>query len=153
MFKNIGEKIKTLAIFCTIFGCLLSAAGAIVCWCFEIVWAGFVALIVGCLLSWIGSFTLYGFGELIVQTTKAAKGIQNMQMLSVYQNSKNQGDKTNDMIEEIQSEVISDYEFEKKGYIDESEAVNIPNDDECPACFGKISPDDEECPHCGYKLK
>ncbi len=30
---------------------------------------------------------------------------------------------------------------------------NIPNDNECPACFHKISPNDKECPNCGYKLK
>lgn len=153
MFQNIGEKIKTLAIACTIFGCLFSVVGAIICWCMEIVWAGFVVLIAGCLFSWIGSFALYGLGELIIQTTKVAKGIQNMQVLSVYQNSNEYSDITKDVIEDIQSEVISDYESEKEGDVEEFEAINIPQDDECPSCFSKISPDDKECPNCGHRLK
>ena len=46
MFENIGEKIKKLAIFCTVSGCLISVVSAIVCWCFAIVWAGFTVLII-----------------------------------------------------------------------------------------------------------
>lgn len=76
-----------------------------------------------------------------------------MQMLSIYQNPETSDNMTKDMIEDIQSEVISDYEFEKNGYVDESEAINTPMSDECPSCFSKISPDDKECPVCGYKLK
>ena len=86
MFSNIGEKIKVLAVVCTIIGCVLSVVIAIVCWCSEIVWAGFVALILGCLVSWIGSFLLYGFGELIVQTNIVARGVQNLQAKLAYRN-------------------------------------------------------------------
>lgn len=153
MFKNIGEKIKTLAIVCTVCGCLLSVIGAIVSWYFEIVWAGFLILIGGCLFSWISTFVLYGFGELISQMTKAAKSIQNMQMLSICQNTDAPDDVKKDVIEDIQNEVIGDYKAEKDEDVDESETINIPNSDECPSCFAKISPDDEECPNCGYKLK
>ena len=101
MFQNIHKKIKMLAIVCTILGCLFSAAGAIVCWCMKLIWVGFIVLIGGCLLSWIGSFLLYGFGELIEQTTKTAKGIQKLQMLSVYENSKEPDDAAKELMEEI----------------------------------------------------
>ena len=153
MFENIDKKIKTLAIVCTVFGCLIFAAGAIVCWCMKIIWAGFIVLIGGCLLSWIGPFVLYGFGELITQTTKVAKEIQKMQMLSVYQNSDTLDNSTKEKIEEIKNEVINDYENEQDEYVDEADRINRPERDECPFCFHKISPDDKECPYCGYKLK
>lgn len=153
MFKNIGEKIKTLAIACTIIGCILSLAGAIYCWATGIVFLGFIILILGCLFSWVGSFVLYGFGELITQTTNIAKGNQRMQMLSIYKNSEESNNIAKETIEEIQSEVIEDYEYEKHGYIDELDKINKPKKDECPSCFNKISSEDKECPYCGYKLK
>lgn len=91
MFNNIGKKIKTLAVVLFIimligvfvFGLLVMIYGTsaipganrrdlffansasvlvgIVIWCF------------GFLLSWIGSFFLYGFGELIDKTAENAK--------------------------------------------------------------------------------
>lgn len=151
MYKDIGEKIKTLAIVCTIIGCIVSLVSAIYCWATGIIFLGFVILILGCLFSWIGSFVLYGFGELITQTTNIAKGNQRMQMLSVYKNSGESQDITKETIEEIQKEVITDYEYENG--IDELDKINRPNKDECPSCFSKISPDYKECPYCGYKLK
>lgn len=153
MFRNIGEKIKILAIVCTVLGCLLSVAIAIVCWCTKNILAGFIVIIGGCLLSWIGTFLLYGFGELISQTTKVAKGVQNMQILSVYQNSDEPDQLTKEKVEEIQNEVINECDSGGQEYVDEFEAINKPNSDECPSCFCKISPEDEECPNCGYKLK
>lgn len=69
MFNNIGKKIQTLAKVVTVLGMILSviigicsgviaggAAGAI---------SAIVVIAVGCLASWIGSFVLYGFGEII----------------------------------------------------------------------------------------
>ena len=165
MFKNIGEKIKVLAVVITIIGCLASIVGAIICWSEDSILIGFAVLIGGCLFSWLGSFLLYGMGELITQTTNIARGIQNMQVLSAYQNSETKGNITKEMIEEIQTEVAIHYEIKKQELIDEEafddpekSSVNvgdtsIPNSDECPNCFSKISEDDAECPNCGYKLK
>ena len=36
---------------------------------------------------------------------------------------------------------------------EEIDPVNLPQKNECPACFAKISPSDTECPNCGYRLK
>ena len=119
MFNNIGEKIKTLAIIGTIAGCLISVVGAIICWSEKLFWAGFFVLIGGCFISWIGSFVLYGLGELITQTTNIAKGVQNIQVLSAYQNSESTGNITKEMIEEIETEVATDYETQKQERIDE----------------------------------
>ena len=153
MFQNIGKKIKALAIVSMIIGCLGSIAGAIVCFATELAGIGIFILIIGCLFSWTGVFVLYGFGELIVLTTKIAKRIQNIQMLSVYQNPKAPNNMKIDMIDKITNEVINDYEIEKKEDVDEDDEINKPNDNECPICFNQISPNDNECPFCGFKLK
>ena len=74
MYSNIGKKIKTLAVaFCALgmaaslisglamffAGTQYSELGAM---------AGLITIIVGCLTSWIASFAIYGFGELIDTT-------------------------------------------------------------------------------------
>ena len=68
MFSNIGGKIKTLAkiIFAV-------EAVIIVIWAFKLLFSeyeevrltGLIVLVVGLLVSWISSWFLYGFGELI----------------------------------------------------------------------------------------
>lgn len=73
MFTNIGRKIKMLA--------------KIICWggiIASVIWglvfmfdaysflAGLIVAAVGALSSWIGSFLLYGFGELIDKTSEIA---------------------------------------------------------------------------------
>ena len=85
MFDNIGGKIKTLAkVICwagigfSIFfgllvfiGCALSESGF-----FDVVigfFLGILLIIIGSLASWIGSFFLYGFGELIERTAEIAQ--------------------------------------------------------------------------------
>ena len=78
MFQNIGRKIQWLAIIFAIIGFVASVAGAIVCWVTfkNAIWLGFIVLLCGCLVFLIVAIMIYGFGELIVQTTIAANGIQ-----------------------------------------------------------------------------
>lgn len=69
MFNNIGGKIKGLAkVFCWlgIITCIIM--GAIMCIDDDTVLFGILYMLIGSLLSWIGSFLLYGFGELIATT-------------------------------------------------------------------------------------
>ena len=82
MFKNIGSKIKNLAIVNTVIGFVLSFV-YFICIGIHILLEGIIILIIGCLLSWIGSFLLYGFGELIEKNTEIAN------------NSKKQADELN----------------------------------------------------------
>lgn len=71
MFNNIGGKIKALAkIVCwlgiiasVLSGIILIAAGGT-----QNIVTGIVTIVVGALSSWIGSFLVYGFGELIDNT-------------------------------------------------------------------------------------
>lgn len=67
IYNNIGGKIKVLAkvlawigiIACFIFGVVLIASSE------DAVVLGFFIMIFGALLSWVSSFVLYGFGELV----------------------------------------------------------------------------------------
>lgn len=73
MFSNIGGKIKGLAVVICILGIAASVLGGIALISANSRYnptatAGWIVLIAGSLGSWIGSFTLYGFGELIEKT-------------------------------------------------------------------------------------
>lgn len=69
MFENIGEKIKGLAKVVTIIGIIASCIGGLVIMFEgESFILGLITAALGSLGSWVGSFLLYGFGELIDQT-------------------------------------------------------------------------------------
>ena len=75
MFDRIGDKIKTLAVICCGLGMVLSVICAIVLWSGNsyrnpTVALGIGVLVGGCLASWVGSFFMYGFGELIEETRR-----------------------------------------------------------------------------------
>lgn len=70
MFDNIGGKIKALASAMAIIGIILSVTIGLVLFGIDddMIPVGVVIMVVGSLISWIGSFLLYGFGELIEKT-------------------------------------------------------------------------------------
>lgn len=70
MFNNIGGKIKTLAKFVAWIGIIGSIIGGIALIATDdaFIATGIIVLLGGSLLSWIGSFFTYGFGELIERT-------------------------------------------------------------------------------------
>ncbi len=72
MFKNIGGKIKTLSEFVTWVGIIASVVlGIIIMFYGDImVLVGLVVMSFGCFFSWIGSFLLYGYGQLIENSDK-----------------------------------------------------------------------------------
>ena len=70
MFANIGSKIKKLAEILALLGMLLSIVGMMVLLIYEQIVAGLLVWPFGCLFSWLGSFVLYGFGELIESTKR-----------------------------------------------------------------------------------
>ena len=75
MFDNIGDKIKTLAkvvcwigiIACIITGIVLMATDE------DLVLAGILTAVLGSILSWVSSFVLYGFGQLVENSDIIAK--------------------------------------------------------------------------------
>ena len=72
MFDNIGGKIKALAkVICWIgiISSVISGIGLMISDEDMIIY-GILAAVGGTLISWIGSFFTYGFGELIDNTSK-----------------------------------------------------------------------------------
>lgn len=66
MFNNIGNKIKVLAVVICFVGVFASVVSA--CNIYEVnenTSEAFFVAIVGSVLSWVGSFFFYGFGQLI----------------------------------------------------------------------------------------
>lgn len=65
MFSNIGGKIKATAkVSCWILIVLFVIAG-IVLMVSRAVLAGLITMVAGVLSAWVGSFVLYGFGEMV----------------------------------------------------------------------------------------
>lgn len=94
MFNNIGGKIKTLAKVLCVIGIVLSIIWGLITMSasaialsrgndseFVVVISAFLigifVAVIGGLLSWIGSFCLYGFGELIDKATEIAENTAN----------------------------------------------------------------------------
>ena len=81
MFDNIGQKIKTLAMVVCWIGIIGSTATGLVLIGRGIdgpdvlVTSGVITVIFGPFLSWIGSFFMYGFGQLIDDTQKLREHI------------------------------------------------------------------------------
>lgn len=77
MFDNIGGKIKGLAKVVTWVGIIASVVSGVSMFASDsdLALPGILVIVFGSLGSWIGSFLLYGFGELIEQTTKMNESI------------------------------------------------------------------------------
>ncbi len=87
MFKNIGKKIKVLAVILCWIGITASVIAAIVMifqamdsYYFDDMYivSAIIVLLVGPLLSWVASFFMYGFGELIDKTCVIAKNTEGL---------------------------------------------------------------------------
>ena len=79
MFDDVGNKIKNLAVSIAWTGIFLSILEGIVTFFIGIFYLeemgylillGPVSAVLGCIAAWLGSLTLYGFGQLIVNTDK-----------------------------------------------------------------------------------
>lgn len=70
MFDNIGKKIKEFAKLITVLGFIGSAIAFFVFLGYRETLTAFIILIAGGLISWIGSFSLYAYGELVDNTKK-----------------------------------------------------------------------------------
>ena len=84
MFNNIGSKIKFLAIVLTVINMISFIILGFIFIFSGVAYAplyGLIIIIVGCVVSWITSFVLYGYGELIDKTTETAKNSE--QLLTV----------------------------------------------------------------------
>lgn len=75
MFDNIGDKIKTLASVITVLGIIASliTGGVMISANDNLALIGLLIMVLGSLISWISSFLLYGFGQLIENSDKLMK--------------------------------------------------------------------------------
>ncbi len=72
MFDDIGGKLKGLAKVTTILGIISSVLSGIV-QAIDQPLAGILTMVLGSVLFWIGSFTIYGLGQLIENTDELVK--------------------------------------------------------------------------------
>ena len=78
MFDNIGRKVKFLAYFTFVLGCILSVIRMIQFWQGDLQDSpgiGFLILIVGVIFSWIGSWVIYAIGQIAEDTDHIARKI------------------------------------------------------------------------------
>ena len=68
MYKNVGHKIKFLADQLCVLGMLIFGIYGIYFFQTNII-LGIVIIALGCFGCWVGSLFMYGFGELIDETT------------------------------------------------------------------------------------
>lgn len=73
MFDNIGSKIKYLAQTITIISIICYAAIGLALMIAGSALIGFAVILIGSLLSWVSSFLLYGFGQLIENSDTLVK--------------------------------------------------------------------------------
>lgn len=143
MFDNIGGKIKGVAKIITWMGIITSVISFLIILSTgddKLIGFGFIILIVGCIVSWLSSLTLYGFGQLIENSEIIAgkspisgtcKGIQVSQQtenknMSTLNNSKNFDELIEDMdLTDSQITKIYEYiELKNEGLITETEFRN-----------------------------
>ena len=73
MYNNIGHKIKTLATVIAVIGMIASLLLGVILISKEEFVLGIIVAAIGCLLSWLSSFTLFGYGCLIENTDALAE--------------------------------------------------------------------------------
>ena len=75
LYSKIGKKIKSLAVAIAVLGTIASFITGIVIAtiAFESFWMFLLVAVGGAISSYIGSFFIYGFGELIDKATEIAE--------------------------------------------------------------------------------
>ena len=71
-FRNIGLKIKILALIILFLGIFTSFTCGIIIIIENTISQGVFIIIIGFVASWLSTFLMYGFGELIDKTTEIA---------------------------------------------------------------------------------
>ena len=162
MFKNIGKKIKTLAVvifaieMCVVIFSGIAAIGG----SFAIPGTRSTAAIggiaaaagiwgIGFLTSWISSFFLYGFGELIDKTAENAENTK--KLIELMQTQQSQQFVQTPVppatpVQPVSSSPFDDYSSVTP--INVNTAENI-----CPVCRFVNPKDNIFCSSCGAKLK
>ncbi len=78
MFKNIGNKIKTLAVIIFIVGLVISLIMGVLLIGEDMVADGLLIIIFGALVSWISVFFIYAYGELVQRSINIDEKLKNL---------------------------------------------------------------------------
>ena len=124
MFDNIGGKIKSLAqvVFWIGIICSVISGFVMIGTNEDLIFLGLVIIIIGSLVSWVSSFTLYGFGQLIentdqlvqnakVPTTNKSKSYQENKKITVNKNNSKQKPLSKDFVDEIKNTSTEDLQL------------------------------------------
>ena len=113
MFKNIGGKIKNLAVAITCIGIILSivVGGVIISEGESTV--GLLVMLVGFLASWISTFILYGFGQMVENSDKLV-AIEKMKLDSRLDELESKADKADELAKWNKAGFLTDEEFDRK---------------------------------------
>ena len=151
MFDNIGTKIKNLATIITVLGAIVSFISGIIVMVIISWWLGLIIIVCGCLFCWIGSFFVYGFGEIIDKLNDISNDLTDKKRLSVA-SVRNSDNKNRMKAKEILNDVVALTMDESETSDNDFDNTNEPKEDECPCCFYKVKTTDKECPNCGWDL-
>ena len=97
MFENIGSKLKSVASLSTIVGIIFSCIFGIIIMLGNFL-TGFIVAIVGSLLSWLGSLTMYGLGQLVENTDSIAQNTKRQNVISMNSDISNSGKRSNNFL-------------------------------------------------------
>ena len=150
MFDNIGSKIKALAK--TVF-IIMAVIWAISGFSFMFILGGGVAILlgpliggIGILLSWIGTFFLYGFGQLIensdILVKEAKKQSNGIQRISTDNNSNN-----TDLNSKNTTVGASKFEQTTRPVNFAQSSTTATNFKRCPHCGERVT--SKSCDVCG----
>lgn len=77
MFDNVGRKIKSMVTIITVIQMVAWSIVGIVLICLDRVLIGLLIAAIGCLIAWVSSLVLYGFGELVHKTSLIESYLRN----------------------------------------------------------------------------
>lgn len=148
MFKNIGKKIKILAIVIASIIIAIGVTFAIVTIIDGKIWAAILELVTSVIIAWFGNFTLYGFGEIIDKLTEIADNTKKISSNSNIDNLKQESNK-------VEETLISDNLtlFEKQKPIKTLNTVVDAKENSCPICNIEIEEGVSICPECGLDIQ
>ena len=152
MYDNIGGKIKVVAVA----GCILGIIASLIVgislisqssYYTQTAPMGWIVIIVGSLASWLGSFCLYGFGELIEKTGANNEALVKIEKELAALNAKSGAERENRPEEAARVEEVrkSAEEQEQRKAPEAKNAQGVPSYPHTLEYYEGI------CPNCGLK--
>ena len=140
MYNNVGQKIKCVAVVIAWIGIILGVISGIwVMTVYDSVVSGLLYILLAALFSWLGSLTLYGFGELICNAAWSYQLLYQMQY-----NSHN--------VVTAPSRELHNYEKVPTWQKVEAQKAEQNARTTCPTCGASNSVDAKFCVSCGKAI-